>query len=70
MEMSCKLTDKNMTSMISDGTLDADLGIVCPMGMPNVKEEPADENVSKVKDALAEMKFAYLNFLLVLQSKF
>ena len=47
--------------MLENGNVDADLGVMCPItNASNIKEEPTDENTPKVKEALADMKLAYL----------
>ena len=58
MEMECKINEKSMAKMLENGKMDDDLGIVVPTIVPN--KDATDNKIQEAKDALAEMKLAYL----------
>ena len=58
--MNTKLTDKNVDKMMTDGVVDADMGIALPGSSKDamIKEEE-HEDVPKVKAMLADLKPTY-----------
>ena len=61
MSMECKVTEKNMDKLLSDGQVDGDLGMNVPhSGGVMVKQEAVDDDVQPLREALADLKFTYL----------
>ena len=58
MSIDCKLGDKNLEKMLTDGVVDDDMGMQLPIGTGalSVKTEEVDEDVQKAKDAIADLK--------------
>ena len=58
MSIDCKLGDKNLEKMLTDGVVDADMGMQLPIGTGanSVKTEEVDEDVQKAKDVIADLK--------------
>ena len=59
--MDCKLSEKNLDKMLTDGNVDVDLGMNVPLAVGGmaVKTEEVDEDVQKTKDMLADLKLTY-----------
>lgn len=56
--MECKLTEKNLDKVVTDGHLSFDMG--CKMGeMMGVRQEGDEEDVELLRDAVAELKLTY-----------
>ena len=58
MSIDCKLGDKNLEKMLTDGVVDADMGMQLPIGTGanSVKTEEVDEDVQKAKGTIADLK--------------
>jgi len=58
MSIDCKLGDKNLEKMLTDGVVDAEMGMQLPIGSGalSVKTEEVDEDVQKAKDAISDLK--------------
>lgn len=60
MSMECKVTEKNMDKLLTDGQVDDDLGMNVPHSSMAVKQEAKEDDEKPLKEALADLKFTYL----------
>ena len=60
-KLDLKVTDKNVEKMMGDAAIDEDLGIMVPgAAASSIVKEEVKEEVTKLKEMLADMKSAYL----------
>ena len=60
-KLDLKVTDKNVEKMMGDAAIDEDLGIMVPgAASSSIVKEEVKEEVTKLKEMLADMKSAYL----------